>query len=129
MGMRCLIVDDSTAFLTAAERALASQGMAIVGVAHDSAQAMADIDALRPDVVLVDVYLGAESGFDLAERIEATAGERSWAVQVILISSHSRDEMVDLVHESPALAFVDKAELSARTIQDALNSTHDGSSA
>ncbi|GGM90199.1 response regulator [Dactylosporangium sucinum] len=129
MGMRCLIVDDSTAFLAAAERALTSQGINIVGVAHDSAQAIAGIDALRPDVVLVDVYLGEESGFDLAERIEATARDRSWAVRVILISSHSRDEMVDLVHESPALAFVDKAELSARTIHDALNSTCDGSTA
>ncbi|GAA0727253.1 response regulator [Dactylosporangium roseum] len=123
MVLRCLIVDDSTAFLAAAERALTSQGINIVGVAHDSAQAIADIDALQPDVVLVDVYLGAESGFALAERIEAIARAHSWAVQVILISSHSRDEMVDLLHESPAVAFVDKAELSAQTIRGALDGT------
>ncbi|MET7397775.1 response regulator [Dactylosporangium sp. NPDC005572] len=127
--MRCLIVDDSAAFLAAAERALTGQGITVVGVAHDSAQAIDHIDALRPDVVLVDVYLGAESGFDLAERIEATRRDRSWAVSVILISSHSRDELVDLLHESSAMAFVDKAELSARTIHDALSSTRHGSTA
>ncbi|MEV8516814.1 response regulator [Dactylosporangium sp. NPDC051484] len=113
-------MDDSTAFLAAAERALTSQGIIVVGVAQDGAQAMAGVDSLRPDVVLVDVYLGAESGFALAERIEASVQARRWAVQVILISSHDKDEMMDLLQDSPAVAFVDKAELSAQTIQGAL---------
>ncbi|MFG2040368.1 response regulator [Dactylosporangium sp. NPDC048998] len=120
MGIRCLIVDDSVAFLAAAERALSSQGISVVGVAQDGAQAIAEMDALRPDVVLVDVYLGAESGFTLAERIEANVQAGRWAVRVILISSHDRDEMIDLLQDSPAVAFVDKAELSAQTIRGAL---------
>jgi PleD family two-component response regulator len=123
MGIRCLIVDDSSAFLAAAELALANQGINVVGVAQDSEQAMAKVDVFQPDVVLVDVYLGAESGFALAQRIEAAARARSQAVPVILISSHSRDEMAELIHDSPAVAFVDKAELSARTIRGALENT------
>ncbi|WP_432840154.1 response regulator [Dactylosporangium sp. CA-092794] len=123
MGIRCLIVDDSSAFLAAAELALSSQGISVVGVAHDSAQAMDKMDALRPDVILVDVYLGAESGFALAERIAATARSGGRPVHVILISSHARDEMAELLQDSPAVAFVDKAELSAQTIRGALEHT------
>src|SRR5258706_11149586 len=113
MGIRCLIVDDSPEFLAAAEWMLSRQGISVVGVARDSAQAIADVEALQPDVVLVDVSLGAESGFALARRIAETARIRELAVDVILISTHARADLLGLIEDSPAAGYLDKAALSA----------------
>ena len=121
MGIRCLIVDDSAAFCAVAERVLTSQGICVVGVARDSAQAITDVEVLQPDVVLVDVYLGSESGFALARRIHALARAANRSVDVILISTHAEEDLLDLVRDSPARAFLDKGELSARTIRTVLD--------
>ncbi|MDT5075583.1 MAG: hypothetical protein QOJ80_220, partial [Mycobacterium sp.] len=67
--MRCVIVDDSTNFIDAARRLLEHDGILVVGVASTSAEALRCVQDLRPDVILVDVNLGEENGFELAEQI------------------------------------------------------------
>ncbi len=67
--MRCLIVDDSAYFVDAARGLLERQGMTVVGVASTSAEALRRFEELRPDVTLVDLDLGGESGFELAEQL------------------------------------------------------------
>src|ERR1700738_3634790 len=67
--VRCLIVDDSPNFLDAARNLLECHGIRVVGTASTSAEALVLIDRLRPDVTLVDVNLGDESGFELTERL------------------------------------------------------------
>ena len=66
MALRCLIVDDSAPFLEAASKFLEREGITMVGAASTSADALERAQELRPDVALVDIDLGQESGFDLA---------------------------------------------------------------
>ena len=66
-----LIVDDSWLFLEAARDRLEQEGLRVVGVAVTSAEALRRAEELRPEVVLVDVMLGGESGFELARRLAA----------------------------------------------------------
>jgi CheY-like chemotaxis protein len=61
MAVRCLIVDDNRAFLEAARTLLEREGLTIAGVASASADALRQAETLRPDVVLVDVSLGARA--------------------------------------------------------------------
>ena len=75
MALRCLIVDDSAPFLEAASKFLEREGITIAGVASTSADALERAQELRPDVALVDIDLGEESGFDLARQI--AEGSRS----------------------------------------------------
>ena len=114
MAIRCLIVDDNQAFLDAARVFLERDGLTIAGVALTSVQALLQIEALRPQVVLVDISLGAESGFDLARRI-AEDGLAAEAV-VILISTRAEEDVADLIAESPVAGFLPKEELSASAI-------------
>jgi CheY-like chemotaxis protein len=65
MGINCFLVDDSTLFLETASELLEAQGMAVIGVATTSAEALARVPELEPDVTIVDVDLNGESGFDL----------------------------------------------------------------
>jgi DNA-binding NarL/FixJ family response regulator len=85
MQIRCLIVDDNQPFLDAARLLLEREGVAVVGVATTSAEALRLEEELRPDVVLVDIRLGDESGFDLAQRLSGT---------VILISTLAHQNLV-----------------------------------
>jgi DNA-binding response OmpR family regulator len=111
---RCLIVDDNRSFLNAACMLLRREGLAVEAVATTSAEALRHAEALRPEIVLVDISLGDESGFDLARRLVASEGGDEAAV--VLISTRAESELGDLIAESPALGFVSKADLSASAI-------------
>ena len=116
---RLLIVDDSPAFLEAAQAVLEKEGMTVVGVASSSHEALERIRELRPDVALVDIDLGDESGFDVARLLAAGADP---APSLIIISSHDGDDFEDLLEASPALGFVSKSGLSGDAIRAVLES-------
>ena len=110
--MRCLIVDDSEAFLASASRFLSAQGLEVVGCASSGAEALRLVQKLDPDVVLVDVRLGSEDGLEVARRLTATAR----APRVILISSYAQDDLAELIADSPAVGFLPKLALNAQAI-------------
>jgi DNA-binding NarL/FixJ family response regulator len=118
MTLRCVIVDDNPAVLGAASHLLETQGVAVVGVAENSEEALALVQKLEPDVVLVDIVLGPESGFDVARSLVEsldTAGSRT-----ILISTHDEADFADLIAASPAIGFLSKSQLSAAAIRGLL---------
>ena len=124
MALRCLIVDDSSRFLEAARALLEREGIAVVAVAATSAEALRRAEELKPDVALLDVDLGDESGFDLAWRLESgTSLEPS---RVILISTYAEEDFADLITVTPAAGFLSKSDLSARAIRDLLGNSSDG---
>jgi DNA-binding NarL/FixJ family response regulator len=105
--IRCLIVDDNRPFLDAARLLLEREGVTVVGVAMTSAEALRLGEQLRPDVVLVDIRLGDENGFDLARRLSDP---------VILISTHAPSEYAEEIAASRAAGFIPKAQLSASAV-------------
>ena len=115
--IRCLIVDDSVSFLEAATRLLEREGLEVAGVAHTIEEALQQARDLKPNVVLVDVSLGPESGFDLARRLAETNTRADSRATVILISTHARSDFAYLIDETPAAGFVPKSELSAAAIR------------
>ena len=113
MPLQCLIVDDYQPFLKVAQTKLERQGMVVVGVASNGSEALRQARELSPDVVLVDISLGTESGFDVAREINPYAGS------VIMISSSDRyedDDYAELIAGSLAVGFLSKATLSADVI-------------
>ena len=114
--MRLLIVDDNSHFLEAARELLEREGMTVVAVASTIAEALRRAGELQPDVTLVDIDLGTDSGFDLARQLaEESSGERS---MVILISAYPEQDLVELIDDSPAIGFVSKSDLSGRASLD-----------
>ena len=95
--------------------------MTVAGVASSTAEALARARVLRPDVILVAIGLGDESGFDLA-RLLARDGQGGGAA-VILISVGAEADYAELIAESPAAGFLAKSELSARRIGRILGRT------
>jgi CheY-like chemotaxis protein len=112
--LRCLLVDDNDAFLRVASVLLEREGMTVAGVASNSAEALRQAQALRPDVILVDVGLGDESGFDLARRL--TQNGNADGAAVIMVSARAESDYAELIAASPVAGFVAKSELSAAAI-------------
>ena len=119
MPPRCLLVDDNEAFLQAASLLLEREGVTVAGVASNIAQALRQARALRPDLILVDIGLGDESGFDLA-RLLARDGLDA---DVILISTAAEADYADLISDSPAAGFLAKSDLSLHAINRILGHT------
>lgn len=116
--VRCLIVDDSPHFLAAAERLLAREGITVVGVASTSQEAVAAVRRLQPEVLLLDIDLGGESGLALADRLHH---DRSATPKVILVSAHAEQDYDDLIMTSPAIGFLSKTALSGDAIRNLLH--------
>jgi two-component system, NarL family, nitrate/nitrite response regulator NarL len=113
---RCVIVDDNALFLEGAADLLQREGLEVVGVASNSAEAIRLVTELRPDVVLLDIELGDEDGFELAQRLHDISGSS----KVILVSTHAEEDLAHLIEGSPALGFIAKTRLSAQAIRDTL---------
>jgi DNA-binding NarL/FixJ family response regulator len=115
MPLRCLIVDDSHGLVQSLRTFLEREGLTVVGVASTPADALRQVDEQRPDVVLVDIDLGAYSGFDLVKEIARDHADACrWT---ILISAHAEADFADLIAASPAVGFLSKSELSAAGIR------------
>jgi DNA-binding NarL/FixJ family response regulator len=113
-----LIVDDSRSFREAMRALLEAQGIEVVGGAGSAAEARQQIAELRPDVALIDIDLGGESGLALARAVHDGATDA--VPKVILISTHDESEFADLIEATPAVGFLSKTEISAATIRRTL---------
>jgi DNA-binding NarL/FixJ family response regulator len=122
--LRCLIIDDSQRFVDAARDLLEREGIAVVGVASTGTEALQRVRELRPDVTLLDIDLGGESGFDVASSLHREAGAEP--SQVIMISTHAEQDYVDLLAASPVVGFLPKWALSVGAIRDLLGSRGGG---
>jgi two-component system, NarL family, nitrate/nitrite response regulator NarL len=120
MPLRCLIVDDNASFRNEMRGLLAEQGIEVMPGAASGTDALRQVVEEQPDVVLIDIDLRGESGFDLARRVRDGAG--SAAPHMILISTHDESDYADLIDASPALGFVAKTDLSASVIRRMLGS-------
>jgi DNA-binding NarL/FixJ family response regulator len=119
MRLRCLIVDDNASFRREMGGLLLEEGLEVVGGAGSVAEARGQIAALRPDVALIDIDLGGESGFELVRQLRDEQGQGP-APHLILISTHDDTEYADLVEASSAVGFLAKIDLSAATIRRVL---------
>lgn len=116
--MRCLIVDHREHFWAAARRVLEQDAINVIGASTNASQALRCCRHLKPDIVLIDIDLGCESGFDAARQL---LGLGHHAPTVIMMSCYSANDFVDLITASGAIGFIAKHELSAPAILQLLN--------
>jgi len=113
VAVTVLIVDDHQGFRAMA-RQLLEQELEVVGEAVDGADALAQVAALRPRLVLLDVQLPDTDGFAVARRIAVSHP----ATVVVLTSVRPASDFGARLPSDWARAFVPKAELSGRVLLD-----------
>jgi len=123
MPVRCVIVDDSPEFLRTASELLEGEGINVVGAVSTGAQACRTCRQLKPDVALVDIDLGAETGFDVARQLAGHSGTGPPLVILISasgISASAADDFADMMADSRAVSFLLKECLSGAAIRGIL---------
>jgi DNA-binding NarL/FixJ family response regulator len=112
MRKTVLIVDDHDGFRESATALLEAEGFAVVGEAADGAAALAAVERLQPDVVLLDVRLPGIDGFVVAERLASVPDPP----RVVLISSREAAAYGSRLQRAPAHGFLAKRELSGAAL-------------
>ena len=110
---RVLIVDDHAGFRLLAQRMLERAGFDVVGAAGDGESALAQIELLGPDLVLLDIQLPILGGFDVVERL----ARRPRPPTIILTSSRDRDDYGTRIIDSNVAGFIPKAELTGDALR------------
>src|SRR6188508_2846937 len=109
MSRTVLIVDDHPSFRASARALLESEGFVVIGEAEDGTSALEAVDALRPDIVVLDIQLPDMSGFDVCAALERRGGPPP---DIILVSSRDVSDYGELIASSCACGFVAKGDLS-----------------
>jgi DNA-binding NarL/FixJ family response regulator len=112
MAQRLLIVDDHAGFRYVARTMLTDAGFDIAGEAPDGETALAVVDQLDPDVVLLDVTLPGIDGFEVARQL----AQRSHAPMVVLTSSRPRSVLQDRLASCPVRGYLAKEELTGEAL-------------
>jgi CheY-like chemotaxis protein len=107
MKFTVLVVDDDPSFRTVAVQILRRRGFEVAGEASDGAGAVAGVEALRPDGVLLDVHLPDGNGFEVAGRLSQL--ER--APRILLTSSDLYAGDQQSAERCGAAGFTAKSEL------------------
>ena len=115
---RVLIVDDQLVYRRRLRQLLVRAGLAVAGEAADIPTATLQVEALQPDLAVVDVMLPGVSGLAGTPRLKAACP----GLRVILISAHGdHPELLRAAEEAGAEAFLPKDDLAvdvARAWQD-----------
>lgn len=86
--MKMLLVDDHPLFLEGLHNLLTARGFEVVGVAHDGLEALDQVRALHPDVVLMDIRMPRCNGLDATRLIKAEYSD----VRVVVLTVCGADE-------------------------------------
>ena len=112
MRVTVLIVDDFAAFRHSARALLEDDGFDVVGEAADGQTALTEVERLRPAVVLLDVQLPDEDGFEVAARVAS----RPDPPVVVLVSTRDASAYAARLAGTPARGLIAKAELSGERL-------------
>ena len=105
--MKVLTVDDQIVFRRAAQDVIAATpGFEPVGDAGSGEEAVAEVERLHPEIVLLDVRMPGIGGIEAARRITVAHPE----TVVVLISIEDSAEFAEDAHASGAAALVRKQD-------------------
>ena len=115
-GMRILIVDDQLAFAEAISVLVSAEDdLAVVATVTTPSAAEEAARRLEPDVALVDVELGDQSGLELAVRLRDQLPQ----LQVLMVSCHQDSETICAAIRAGASGYVTK-ECAAEDLVQAI---------
>ena len=103
---KVLCVDDSPEMLAALVEMLQADFI-VVGALSSGAAALAEVAALQPDIIVLDIELGDMSGFLVAERLR----DSGCRAKIVFVSLHEGINFVNAARDMGAAGFVGKSRI------------------
>jgi len=113
--VRVLIVDDQLPFREASRMVVEmTDGFEVSGEAENGEHAIALVEELKPDLVLMDVQMPGIDGIETTRRITSTSNPPV----VIVMSTHESGDYVDVALAAGAVGFVPKNQIGFDTLNE-----------
>lgn len=114
-----LIVDDNDTFRSILKQVLLSRFPSMhISEAQDGDSAMEKIEEQSPDVILMDVRLPGEGGFQLTRRVKAAHSK----IAIIIVTSYDSPEYREAAFDSGADYFFSKTSSTAMDVLEKVDS-------
>ena len=85
----------------------------VIGEAENGLQAVQKAEALKPDVVVLNISMPVLDGFEAARRIRKSLPE----VAIVILSSQADKHLIDAARKLGARAFVPKTETALALVK------------
>jgi DNA-binding NarL/FixJ family response regulator len=108
MAVRILLVDDHPIVRQGLRTLLEGRsGWEVVGEASDGIEALDKIDALQPDVVVLDVTMPRMNGLEACRRIQQK--QKTPSLEVLFVTQHDSPQMMREALDAGARGYVVKS--------------------
>ena len=105
-SVRVLLADDNPSMLQAARRSLEPE-FQVVGTVKDGEALLEAADALRPDVLIIDICMGMLNGLEAARLLTRTGSK----AKIVFLTVHQDPEFMEEAFSVGALGYVVKPRL------------------
>jgi DNA-binding NarL/FixJ family response regulator len=113
--VRVLIVDDQLPFRDASRMVVEmTDGFEVAGEADNGEHAIALVEELNPDLVLMDVQMPGIDGIETTRRITSTPNPPI----VVVMSTHESGDYVEVALAAGAVGFVPKSQFGLGTLDE-----------
>src|SRR5262249_47090581 len=109
---RVLLVDDNPAMRDQASRTLQAN-FEIVGSCGSGEEALADWSGIDPDVIVLDISMGAVSGFEVARALQ----ECKCRSVIVFLTVHADPDFIDAAFRVGGSAYVKKGRINLDLVQ------------
>lgn len=113
--VRVLIVDDQLPFREASRMVVEmTDGFEVSAEAENGEQAIALVEKLKPDLVLMDVQMPGIDGIETTRRINSAPNPPV----VVVMSTHESGDYVEMALAAGAVGFVPKSQFGLDTLDE-----------
>jgi CheY-like chemotaxis protein len=113
-NVRILVADDFPMILQLVKDILnAHPGFEVVGEARDGDRAVVLAEALKPDVVVLNVTMPTMSGFEAARRIRGRFPDCA----VVILSSHKDEQFIAEARKAGAKGYIEKSDADEQLVR------------
>jgi len=91
----------------------ADPGFEVVGEARDGDHAVTLAEALKPDVVVLNVTMPRMSGFEAARRIRSRFADCA----IVILSSHKDEQFIAEARKAGAKGYIEKSDADEQLVR------------
>jgi two-component system phosphate regulon response regulator PhoB len=114
-GRRVLLVEDDRFLRRAAEASLRQRGFTVTA-AGDGEEALRQVRAEAPDLILLDLLMPKVTGIEVLRALRAE--EATKTIRVLILSNSSREQDLEELEELGVTDYLVKANLSLQELGD-----------